>query len=364
MQKIFERGRLLAGLFVLAALLGLSSRPASAAVGAAPTTWHVQAGWATKDQALQGMVFLPKEIWVDAGDTVTWTIRSGEFHTITFLPRGEQRPPFNPNDPKQTQRQGGSTYDGTGYLNSGLLMLGTPNTSYSLTFTKPGDYQYICLVHTMMSGVVHVRPAGTAYPYTQAQYDQQAPMVIARLHEEGNRLISQAHQTAARNKGEVVMAGNGDVAVMRFLPRTIRVGVGDTVTWVNQDVETPHTITLGKEPEGGPLAAFAPYGDPRAYDGSKPLNSGFIGADPHWFGKTFSVTFTRAGTYHYICALHDEMGMRGTVVVDPAMPNAGGGGTSPESHISGVLPLLALAGLLGLGLIPAGVATRRARRAR
>ena len=30
---------------------------------------------------------------------------------------------------------------------------------------------------------------------------------------------------------------------------------------------------------------------------------------------TYKVTFTAAGTYQYICEIHDEIGMVGTVVV-------------------------------------------------
>jgi plastocyanin len=46
------------------------------------------------------------------------------------------------------------------------------------------------------------------------------------------------------------------------------------------------------------------------------VNSGFIGAGLP-AGTTFSATFTKPGTYAYICALHDELGMVGTVVVLP-----------------------------------------------
>ncbi|HEY3437632.1 MAG TPA: plastocyanin/azurin family copper-binding protein [Actinotalea sp.] len=34
-------------------------------------------------------------------------------------------------------------------------------------------------------------------------------------------------------------------------------------------------------------------------------------------GVPFTVTFTAAGTFHYICAIHDDMGMVGDVVVVP-----------------------------------------------
>ena len=56
------------------------------------------------------------------------------------------------------------------------------------------------------------------------------------------------------------------------------------------------------------------------------MHSGFIVAAPQErlglpqgpVGVTrFRVTFTRAGVYPYICALHDELGMRGKVIVLP-----------------------------------------------
>ena len=42
--------------------------------------------------------------------------------------------------------------------------------------------------------------------------------------------------------GTAVTAGAGDktVAIMRFLPGDLVIRNGDTVTWVNQDAETPH----------------------------------------------------------------------------------------------------------------------------
>ncbi len=58
---------------------------------------------------------------------------------------------------------GGSTYDGTGYVNSGLLfMLAGKNTPpiYKLTFTRPGTYEYDCLLHKGMDGTITVLPKG------------------------------------------------------------------------------------------------------------------------------------------------------------------------------------------------------------
>ena len=43
----------------------------------------------------------------------------------------------------------------------------------------------------------------------------------------------------------------------------------------------------------------------------QPLNSGIFLP-----GATFTVTFTKKGTFHYFCALHDYLHMVGTVIVD------------------------------------------------
>ena len=59
---------------------------------------------------------------------------------------------------------------------------------------------------------------------------------------------------------------------------------------------------------------------------SDSVHSGFLGAslqDQLFHPQTplavnrFRVTFTHAGTYPYICALHDILGMKGKVVVLP-----------------------------------------------
>lgn len=99
---------------------------------------------------------------VPVGTTVTWRVRDPfEVHTVTFT--GAAKPPtlIVP----QRQASGpprlllnavaltptiAKTYNGTGYVNSGLLgPPGTPGdpSSFSLMFTKPGRYVYWCIVH-------------------------------------------------------------------------------------------------------------------------------------------------------------------------------------------------------------------------
>jgi plastocyanin len=303
---------------VLLATVALTA-PSAANAETASRDWTVLVGNESNDMAIQGMRFLPGEIWVDAGDTVTWQANSAEIHTVTFFPGGEAQdslPPFNPFDPNQILPVGGSDYDPAAYLNSGIMSTSDdvgpfPQVpifrSYSLTFHDAGDFTYYCLVHgVMMVGTVHVRDAGTAYPYTQAQYDRQATLQGNQLVADGMRLRASTLQDADRHR--VMMGADDDeVMLMRFLRGSVTVPVGGSVTFVNPGMLAPHTVTFGAEPPGP--AVFAPSGDPTSYAGGD-LNSGIL--EP---GSTFTVTFTKAGTYPYLCALHDDMGMVGRVLV-------------------------------------------------
>ncbi len=310
-----------------AALSLLPLAPLSAA-----TQWRVAAGAESHDQGIQLNEFFSNELFINAGDTINWTFETGEIHTVTFLSGGPRPPlvipgPGGPQfNPVAALPAGGPEYNGTGYVNSGIRAKGAP--PFSLTFTQPGDFPYVCLIHIQMTGVIHVRLAGTPYPQDQAFYDRQARVEIARLLGQGARLQAQGLATAVRAQGlNNVTAGtgvfleDGSIAIMRFLPEKLVVRAGQTVTWTNLDPETPHTVTFGPEPPGGPLGSFAPSGidAPGHATISSPgqaVNSGFIGAE-FPFGTTFSVTFTKPGTYPYICALHDELGMVGTIVVVP-----------------------------------------------
>ncbi|HEY8317703.1 MAG TPA: plastocyanin/azurin family copper-binding protein [Amnibacterium sp.] len=304
----------LAALFLPLALTGAAASWSAGAHHESHRTWTVQVGNESHDQAIQGMAFLPENIYVNAGDTVRWDANSAEVHTVTFLARGQKLAsfePFNPSNPIELLKVGGSWYDGKSYYNSGVMTnvsnSGFPATDeYSLRFPKPGNYVYWCLVHgAMMKGVVHVRHEGTSYPYTQAQYDRYSAHQARAILRDGYHLWHETAQMATRH---LVLAGNDDgvAMVMRFVHQTIRVHVGQTVTFTNPGMGAPHTVTFGTEPSN----AFVPLGDPTHFAGGQ-LNSGLM--EP---GASFTVTFTKEGTFSYICALHDYMGMVGNVIVD------------------------------------------------
>jgi plastocyanin len=277
-----------------------------------PTTWNVLVGSESHDQSIQGMAFLPKNIYVDAGDTVNWKANSAEIHTVTFLATDHSLPMFNPGDPTQLFQVGGDVYDGHSYYNSGVMTTAADSgfpavTDYSLTFPTEGDFTYYCLVHGMMQmGMVHVGAANDPYPYTQAQYDRQAAVETHATVLDGNRLRADALRASDNHK---VIEGADDNAamVMQFLRPVVTIHVGESVTFENRNTATPHTVTFGEEPQN----PFASVGDPTNFSGGQ-LSSGIL--EP---GSGYKVTFNSAGTFDYICALHDFMGMVGKVIVEP-----------------------------------------------
>jgi len=107
--------------------------------------------------------FTREPLVVPLGATVTWAMQDTfEVHTVTFT-SGEKPPQFavpepQPSgapkvllNPKALTPTTVTQYDGTGWVNSGLLFPpGNPGklpSSFSLTFTKPGRFEYWCLVH-------------------------------------------------------------------------------------------------------------------------------------------------------------------------------------------------------------------------
>ena len=305
------------------------------------TTWKVTIGGETPDHRIQAQLFAPSTITIDAGDTVTWTMGAAFDHTVTFL--GASRPPdlFIPENnrklllnPLVALPQGLKTYTGKGIANSGVLM--EKGKSYSLTFTKPGSYAYVCMLHPGMTGTVVVRPAGSPLPMNQAAYDKKGAQQVAAAITKGQALLASAKVTKSKGaKGTVYaspMLGSlaSHASVIGFAPEMITVKAGDTVRWVMKDPIELHTVTFsGSEPTPEFLVPEPqPKGPPKFYFNSKGVypaggpvqkgsglyNSGFMNLNSPG-PKTYSLTFTRPGTYTYWCVVHVPQGMKGVVNV-------------------------------------------------
>jgi len=313
----------------------MSAAPVQAAV------WNALVGVQSTDLGNQALAFLPSELWIHAGDSIAWKFATAEPHTVSFLTAGQIRPPFFPVDvgcPGTTPD--GSPVTGASCVNSGVLVSGQ---IYTVTFPTPGNFKLVCLVHIRMTGTVHVLSLSETLPHDQDFYDHEAQNGRAEMLSGASGRSGRGKSTAQRDSGNEVTAGIAEVvattgggsstaAVMRFLRGKTTVHVGDTVEWTNLGPTVNHTVTFGMEPGNliPPSAGVTVDSDGarHAVIGSPTdnVNSGFLGvatqdrvglAQSPLDVTRFRVTFTAPGTFNYICGLHDNLGMVGTVVVLP-----------------------------------------------
>src|ERR1700682_6215684 len=47
--------------------------------------WNATVGAQNHDKGHQGLAFFPNEIWIHAGDRITWEFDADDIHTVTFL---------------------------------------------------------------------------------------------------------------------------------------------------------------------------------------------------------------------------------------------------------------------------------------
>jgi plastocyanin len=244
------------------------------------------------------------------------------------------------------------------YYNSGWLGSKAKFTVHLSSSTPAGSYSFICLLHREgMMGKIDVVPSAKSVPSPSAQAAEGArelAAVEAKL----------APAVAAERKGKLsapipipgkttVLAGSGSQNVMEagiaeFGPKTVKIPVGGSVIWY---LLGAHTITFNSNKSNDDIRSVAPDGTvhlnakaivPAGGPGEPHTSSGGSGssnappkfkvvASTSWNGNGFlnsgifvnsfgppliegyKVTFTKAGTYKYLCTVHDDM--KGTVVV-------------------------------------------------
>jgi plastocyanin len=267
--------------------------------------------------------YTPKYLDVTVGETVIWKdVDVLEPHTVSFGPlallkdlagkdqfiRIPQKtgPPHFAFNPKVAFPTPPTPYAGTAFANSGLL---TNGKAWSLTFAQPGTYEYICLIHGLaMNGYVIVHPV---QPRQGTLYHVQA----------GDGVRSTADRTNATTSDA-------------FYPQNVTIHVGDAVQWVGGF----HTVTFGPpsllthlqesfivpvpQTSGPPLLTLNPQvalpSGGTTFSGKGFVNSGILPLTlppGSTAPASFTLTFTKAGTYPYVCLVHP--GMDGTITVVP-----------------------------------------------
>jgi plastocyanin len=331
---------------------------------AGPNLAKIPAGVSKQADSL---AFFPSNVTIRVGQSLTWQFRG--FHTVTF-PGATQNPPFivpqsgsvqpllndaagnafwwvgkAPRliiDPSAVPGQTTPTISSSRQVRgSGLLRVlfstpAHPPAPYTLTFTKPGVYRYLCTVHQGMRGTVRV--LAKAHPASPAAVAKNGANQLAAILRELKGLDTQTPPDA-----HTVLIGAGSKSgaeVASFYPSSLTVATGDVVTFTHNDPTDIHTVTFGPEPytlaiennlfqpEGTPPTPFAnplfvlssdpPPVSPVPYDGTNHgngyLNSGILfpqqaPTGPH----QYFVKFTKPGTYRYECVIHPNMD--GTIVV-------------------------------------------------
>jgi plastocyanin len=303
--------------------------------------------------------FFRRSLTIHVGDSVRWQFRG--FHTVTIPARAQRAPGLvsvNPAAPVSgindgagapfwfngqpslnlnllaAAPQGGTTYTGSKLVSSGLP---TGPKPFTVKFTKPGRFLYVCAVHVGMRGTVNVVSASRSVPSARANAAARTSE-IAAVSRQGRRAAAKP-APAATPAGATVEVGRAPLGqrftLNAFYPSTSNVKAGQTVTFsmAGQNTTEAHTVTFGPPavrsfppigPAGfNPLAAYpsdAPNAPLPPYDGTNHgngfLNTGLLDNDsvtPQ--PNTSRITFSKPGTYTYACLLHE--GMAGTVVVSP-----------------------------------------------
>ncbi len=337
-------------------LRGISRRVASVAgaalmAGLITTTlyaaqWKAQVGAQSADLGNQALSFLPNEFWIHAGDSILFTFGSNELHTVSFLTVGQTRlPPYLVFGVNGGNFVGcpGVTPDGSSFDNSACVtsdVVSTPGPTYTVKFPSAGNFRLVCLIHERMTGAIHVLPVSQNLPYDEAFYEQQGNLeksallsVASGLESRGDLQSVQSLTGKVTTGAEAISADGGgsqNVAVNRFFGPTAFVHVGGTVEWTNMSPSLFHTVTFGAEPVNvmPPSSGLIQDSDGVLHatinSPNDAVNSGFLGIpsqeaigqpetppDP----TRFRVTFTTPGVFNYICSLHDDLGMKGRVVV-------------------------------------------------
>jgi plastocyanin len=308
----------------------------------AQAQWNAKVGLQSVDQARQALAFLPNELWIHQGDSITWNFEAGEIHTVTFLstvPTPQIRPSFDTGCPGFSSDP--ATFDGSTCVTTPPFVEGS---TFTVIFPATGNFKLVCLVHPDMTAVIHVLDSSLPLPHTQDFYDHEAKEEARALlsdDQDRNRHHS-GDKSEHHHPGHQITAGSGEItttaggaetlSVLRFTSDKMIIHAGQTVEWENDDPEDPHTITFGTEPADliDPSANVTVDADGARHaiinSNSDNVHSGFILAAPQervglsqspLFVTRFRIRFTHPGTFPYICALHDDLGMKGVIIVVP-----------------------------------------------
>jgi plastocyanin len=350
-----------------AAIAGVLAIPASAGAATKVVSMGLTPAAQKTFQKYQADVndFFPDGIKIHVGDSIKFVPNA--FHSVDLPPKGGKAVPIivptGQNISGENDAAGGAfwfngqpgltfngnvftpagglgksfTYNGSTRVESGAPITPSPKPMI-VKFTKVGSYRYFCDIHPGMSGVVHVVAKTAKTPSAKADAKALAKQVARDL----KTAKGLTHPTTPANTVDLGSAGRDGVEVFAFLPGTLNVPTGTTVTFrMSPKSREVHTATTGpgnpddptqtgtylgkleaslnspapdpavfypSDPPGGPIS-FSSSSHGNGFWNSGALDA--ISASP--LPNASSVTFSAPGTYTFYCLIHPFM--KGTVVV-------------------------------------------------
>lgn len=331
-------------LAVVAAACGSDSDTATTTTAAAggntttvPDHLVVGAGINDPDDATVAVLaFLPAEVTVEVGTTVTWEWNGAEPHSVTFLAEGTTLPDPGSDEALFAPTPPDGPYDGVSLVNSGLQPLGPEAPApFELAFDAPGSYSYYCVIHPQMVGKVNVEAEGDKVD-SPAEVATRRAADVEKYLAEGRaakaELVGKPPVTKRNTDGSTTWtiemgASTPNTDILAFAPTPANVKPGDTIVFLNSST-APHTATFfgtGAEPITNPtdprVGPPAPGPSPQVLSDVGFINTGLLppnappGAGPPEAARSFTFTVPRAGSYAYVCLLHQPSNMVGTIEV-------------------------------------------------
>jgi plastocyanin len=308
--------------------------------GAAETTSSggvtIRAGVnAKKDPTVAVLEYLPAKVTVRVNAPVTWTWKGTiEPHSVTFLEPGQTLPApgsdpalFAPTPPT-------GPYDGTTFVNSGLLPTDTAPPPFTMSFSKAGKYQYFCVIHPGMVGQVNVVDSGKtdsakavkAAGVKQAKkWSKEGIAAHKKLVKNANRSVK--HSDGTRTWAIQMGTTTEHTDVLAFAPTPKSIKAGDSIKFVNNS-RAPHTGTFAGEqepitnPVGPQTDNPSPGPSPQTLNSTDLFNTGLVppnaasepgGSPPPKAVRSYTYEVPEKGKYPYYCILHTLSGMAGEI---------------------------------------------------
>jgi plastocyanin len=249
-----------------------------------------------------GQAFMPGDVTIAVGDSLTFSIGSDDPHTITMGAGPADVPPFAWPAAGFTAPAEGLpppydlgvvSTDGTDFINTGILA--GVGSSATIEFSAPGTFQFFCAIHPHMTGQVTVVEEGPVTTQEEADAAGQEtrqllleavePSRQARLNATSSFENGDGTRTwnifadAGTPGGPLPGGGTGHLELLEFTPAAIEIAAGDTINWTASQIHTVTFLPEGVDPEvvfPTEEAAIAPVGG-TMYDGTEPTSSGFLG---------------------------------------------------------------------------------------